>query len=116
MQLLIYAGMLVALAVGLKFASGYSGSSKGSSIQNFKESVPKDKSFYFCNGKSARSLVEFLNILESLTTEEFKHHVNKERHDFANWIRNAVGNKKIADHIEKTENKEKMVKKLKNKL
>jgi hypothetical protein len=48
--------------------------------------APIGQEFRFSRGKTAHNVFEFLNILNSITREEFEHHVNKQRNDFFNWV------------------------------
>ncbi len=65
--------------------------------------------FYFSNGDSAGNLGELLDKLKSIDDECFKHHVNEERNDFANWIGDAVGNKVLARRIGKLKDRNKII-------
>jgi hypothetical protein len=65
--------------------------------------------FYFSNGESAGSLEEFLEILKSISEDDFFHHVNEERNDFVGWIENCVKDKSLARKIEKLKDKDKII-------
>ena len=48
--------------------------------------------------------------------EQFKYHVNKEKNDFWNWVRNIIEDKKLARDIEKVKTKKTMIKKIKSRI
>jgi len=57
--------------------------------------------FYFVvvDGKKIKNLPELAIALDSMTEEVFSHHVTDERNDFANWVRDAIGEIELADKI-----------------
>ena len=57
--------------------------------------------FHFRDGSAAGSLEELRDILEHISYQEFYHHVNTEKNDFANWIRDTHSNAELADDLEK---------------
>ena len=65
--------------------------------------------FYLCNGESAGSLDELLEKLKVIDEECFLHHVNEEKNDFANWIKDAVGDKVLSRRIGKLKDRRKMI-------
>ena len=84
--------------------------------KRFLGNVPDDKKFWVNNGPVLSSLGELLDAFPSLNQESFSHHVNKERNDFSNWIREVVGDKQLADEISKAKTKYSALKKLKERL
>ncbi len=49
--------------------------------------APKGKSFFLANGEEVKSAKTLADKLEEMPEEVFKHHVNQEKNDFANWIK-----------------------------
>jgi len=70
--------------------------------------LEKDEFFYTNGGKAIKNLKEFAFRLEKLSDEEFNHHVNDERNDFSNWIRDVMGDKRLADKIANTRDRREM--------
>jgi hypothetical protein len=72
---------------------------------NALRTLGNEEAFYFYEslgkptGKSANSLVDFLEKLESVKTESLLFHL--ERKDFQNWIEKTLGDTKLAKKIEK---------------
>ncbi len=58
------------------------------------------KTFYLANGETFSSLKGFAKKLVNMPHEVYKHHVNPERNDFANWIRHSLKHEELAKKIE----------------
>ena len=53
-------------------------------------------------GGEIKNLKELMHVLGDISPDSFAHHVNSERNDFANWIRNSVKDAELADSLEQT--------------
>jgi len=62
---------------------------------------PAWKAFWFHNGPVVRSLGQMAAVLPKLTPELFGHHVGGTRNDLVSWVRDAVGDKALADDLAK---------------
>ena len=56
----------------------------------FFSDVDPDKLFWLQNGQSVKNLSDLVNILKDLDRETFNAHVNLQKNDFANWIRDVI--------------------------
>jgi preprotein translocase subunit SecF len=74
--------------------------------------VEHEKCFILKNGRVLKNLYELTNSLASMDDETFKHHVNKEKNDFANWIRHVFEDEKLANQISELKTRESMIKKI----
>jgi hypothetical protein len=63
------------------------------------EKIPWEKRFHFGDGTSAKSLSELKAKIETISYDEFYHHVNSEKNDFANWVEHVIENKELADKL-----------------
>lgn len=71
--------------------------------------ITSEQYFYAFNGavlKNKNDLLEFLKTVDSST---FKHHVNLEKNDFANWVEGILKEKRLAKKISQTNNLEEMI-------
>jgi len=68
--------------------------------------VPEAEVFWVHNGQALRNLVDLAGALESMPAETFRHHVNKQKNDFSEWIRNSVKDDRLADAVARTVTKE----------
>jgi hypothetical protein len=64
--------------------------------------------FYVSNGAVLKNLVELVSELRSMDSNTFTHHVNSDKNDFSNWIRDVFNDKNLANNIEKVKSKEEM--------
>ena len=61
-----------------------------------------DQAFFFCDGTIARNIYELIDGIERLNSAGFVWHVNREKNDFANWIRNILKYPELADRLAKS--------------
>ncbi len=74
--------------------------------------IPDEKKFFLCNGEVVHNLPDLMERLKTMDEGVFQHHVNPERNDFANWIRDVFDNKKLARDVSRLKTKEGMAKKI----
>ena len=57
--------------------------------------------FYFrlINGQKIKNLFGLVSDLDKMPDDVFYHHVNEQRNDFGNWVRDIFKQKKLADEI-----------------
>jgi hypothetical protein len=63
--------------------------------------VPYEKQFHFRDGASAANLEELKRKIESISYQEFYHHVNAEKNDFANWVQYVLKQEELAADLRK---------------
>ena len=56
------------------------------------------------------------DFLASMNDDIFKHHVNKEKNDFGNWVRDVLKDEELANDITSVRSKEKILKKVQSRL
>lgn len=85
-------------------------------ISHLKNDVEASKAFWVCDGQVLMNLVDLTHALKEMSEDVYKSHANKDKNDFADWIKDVMGEKKFSENIRKSRNKESMIKKLKRKL
>ncbi|MBM3200132.1 hypothetical protein FJZ53_04275 [Candidatus Woesearchaeota archaeon] len=78
--------------------------------------VDSNHYFYLSDGRALKSLRELAEALEDMSEETFRHHVNSEKNDFANWIRDVITDEELAHSLVHIEDKEKILKKISHRL
>jgi hypothetical protein len=74
--------------------------------------IPSEKYFYVSDGTVIKTLQELPDALRSMSPETFVGHVNDEKNDFYNWVRDVFENTSLARRIKNTKRKETMAKKV----
>ena len=77
--------------------------------KDFLSNAPEDKIFWVNDGRVLRNLKELSQELGDIEDETFSFHVNKDKNDFKNWIKDVIGDKKLAKDIVKTRKKKIML-------
>lgn len=72
-----------------------------------------EQCFWVNNGPILRNIEELSNTLPEMSSDVFGHHVGADKNDFGNWIRDVIGDQKLANDILSSRNKESMAKKVK---
>ena len=80
--------------------------------QDFLADVPDDKRFLMCDGSVLSNLVQLRDSLKKMNDGIFSYHVNNERNDFKNWIREVIGDKKLAAQISRLKSSKAMYQKV----
>jgi len=58
-----------------------------------------DRRFFCHDGCVAQNLHQLADCLSHITEESFLHHVNEAKNDFASWIRDVLGDSKLAGDL-----------------
>lgn len=61
-----------------------------------KDAAEEWQAFWCNHGVIARNLSELSSSLASMTQEQFAHHVNAEKNDFASWVEQVLGDASLA--------------------
>ncbi len=69
--------------------------------QKFLSKVPEEYVFLCQDGRVLRDMNELAEALSAMTDETFAYHSNVEKKDFTNWVRDIIGDEKLATDLEK---------------
>lgn len=58
--------------------------------------VPPEKQFWRSDGRSFKNLSEFQAALGEMGENTFRDHANETKNDFTNWVRDVIGDEKLA--------------------
>lgn len=72
-----------------------------------------ERCFWVNNGPILKNIEALSNTLPEMGSDVFTHHVSPDKNDFGNWIRDVIGDQKLANDILSSRNKESMAKKVK---
>jgi hypothetical protein len=65
--------------------------------------APEHQTFYIVDGRSLADLRELAEALDEMAEHVFHHHVNHDRHDFANWVHEVLHEHALAEELRETE-------------
>src|SRR3989338_8304837 len=74
--------------------------------------VPEQVSFWLCTNQKLFSLRELSAILTNVGDEVFRYHVNRDKNDFENWIRDVIQDRELAREISRIKTKETLNRKI----
>lgn len=69
--------------------------------QRVLRSVPDVKRFYCHDGEILNNLYELKAVLGKMHSSAYRHHVTDEKNDFARWVREVLGDDKLAGDLVK---------------
>lgn len=75
--------------------------------------ISQDKYFYLKDGRILKSLEELAEALKSMAVNIYEYHTNENKKDFANWVKDVFGNKKLATELRKARSARESLKALK---
>lgn len=61
--------------------------------------VPAEKGFWCHDGRFFKNLGELGRAFDDMSDETFRYHSREERNDFGNWVRDVVGDQKLANDL-----------------
>jgi len=67
--------------------------------------VPDGKHFWCHDGKLIKNVGELEKALNNMRDETFHYHSGEGRNDFSNWIRDVVGDNKLANDLSKAKSR-----------
>jgi len=73
--------------------------------ENFLRDVAPESCFWCCDGRIMKNLSELEKGFNEMTDEAFNYHVNDDKNDFSTWVRESVGDKKLASDLTRCRNR-----------
>jgi hypothetical protein len=68
-------------------------------VYNLTRDIPQEKYFILANGQPVKNVAELAAILDQLEDHVFNHHVNTDRNDFHNWVKDVFEDVELARKI-----------------
>ena len=66
--------------------------------------IEGDKRFFSNDGSVIKNLAELTDYLNRIKAEVYRYHVNSEKNDFSNWVRDVFGDTKLASELNRVKN------------
>jgi len=67
----------------------------------FLVNVPEEYAFWSYPGHTLRNMKELGDELRTMSNENYAYHVNAEKNDFANWVKDIIKDEKLAADLKK---------------
>lgn len=78
---------------------------KSEDAKKILSDIEGEKCFWVNNGPILRNLYELYGALKEMGNRTFQHHANKEKNDFSAWVKEVIGDEKLANDLLKAKNK-----------
>lgn len=78
--------------------------------------VAPEQCFWVNNGSILKNIEELANALPDMAEEVFRHHVNSDKNDFSNWVKDVIGDQKLANDLLSSKNRDSTLNKVRNRL
>lgn len=75
-------------------------------------SVSEEYVFRCCDGRIVSGMEELGDALTSMTDEVFAYHSNEEKKDFSNWVRDVIGDVRLARDLANLPNRTRAAKRV----
>jgi len=85
-------------------------------VKKLLSDCKEEHKFWCNNGEVYNNLAELANGLKKINPETFSHHVNTERNDFHNWVRDVFQDHKLAGDLKIAKNNKWMASKVEQRL
>jgi hypothetical protein len=78
--------------------------------EKFLAKVPEENAFWCNDGSILRDLGQLKESLSVTSDQCFTYHSNEIKKDYSNWVRDVIGDEKLAKELEKASNREQAAK------
>lgn len=78
--------------------------------------APDEKCFWVKDGKVLRNLRDLRDALKEMDDKTYQYHANKEKNDFAKWVREVLLDSTLANQLEKVRTRKGALKKVEDRL
>lgn len=89
---------------------------KKDDARRFLNDVAPEQCFWVNNGPILKNIEELANTLPQIADESYSHHVNKDKNDFGTWIKEVIGDSRLADELFSSRSKDSAIKKIRSRV
>jgi hypothetical protein len=76
--------------------------------QRLLSDVPGEKVFWVNGGRVLRNLKELGEELKTMSDDTYTYHANLQKNDFINWVRDVIGDEKLAGNLKRVSTRAQM--------
>ncbi|MBI2176544.1 hypothetical protein HYU40_04350 [Candidatus Woesearchaeota archaeon] len=81
---------------------------KSEEAKRILSNTPPEKAFWVNNGPVLKNVIELANAARNLTEQQFAHHVNKVKNDFAKWAAEVIRDSELARTLLRIKSKDEL--------
>ena len=89
---------------------------KANPYKSFLNDVPSSNVFWCHDGTVLKNIAELANALKVMPADTYNYHVNNEKNDFRNWIRDVIGDTTLANQLVKGVNQQSALSRVESRL
>jgi hypothetical protein len=68
-------------------------------VERFLAKVPEEFVFWSHDGRVLRDMKDLKDALTSISDQDYTYHANETKKDFSNWVRDIIGDEKLAQDL-----------------
>jgi hypothetical protein len=84
--------------------------------QKLLSNVPDHRVFRCCDGRVIRNIRDLGKTLAHMPDDSFRYHANQEKNDFSRWVKETVGDEKLAKNLYQAVDKRQALKELSHRI
>lgn len=88
----------------------------GEQARKFLANVPEECVFKTCDGRVIRNVRDLGKTLAHMAEGAFGYHANQHKNDFSKWVKEIIGDEKLARHLDRSPNKSQTLKELSHRI
>jgi hypothetical protein len=66
--------------------------------------VPQGKQFWCTDSREFKNLADLAAGFKAMSDQTFRYHSNETRNDFSKWVKDVIGDEKLAEELRKAKN------------
>ena len=78
--------------------------------------VPEQHAFICCDGRIVRNIRDLGKTLAHMADDTFGYHANQHKNDFSQWVKDVIGDDKLARHLSRTSDRKQTLKELSHRI
>ncbi|MGM5484371.1 MAG: hypothetical protein ACQEP1_00685 [Nanobdellota archaeon] len=82
------------------------GTKKKASKSPEKKKAKGEEKFFMSNGETISDLIDLADAFENMADDVFRHHVNSDKNDFAEWVKGVLEEENLAENLSKENDKD----------
>jgi hypothetical protein len=78
--------------------------------------VPEHRVFRCCDGRLIRNIRDLGKTLAHMPEDSFRYHANQDKNDFSRWVKETVGDEKLAGNLNRASDRKQALRELSDRI